>query len=141
MASRCDFFGLENTAIEELAREILIRICGHFAIRRQESRLRAKHQLVPAVPLRRQFTQCLANGPFAALETIIYRRIDYVNAPFHRRNHRLRVTVVCPGVGLAEISSDTDGRKHLPARNFAKVPWRRAPLEPGRVSKCSLCCS
>ncbi len=50
MASRCDFLRLKNTAFQKFAREILVRISGHFSVRRQESGFRAKDQFVPAVP-------------------------------------------------------------------------------------------
>src|ERR1700751_5134059 len=139
MAGRCDFFGLKNTSIQKFAREVLVRICGHFAIRRQESGLRAKHQFVPAVPLRREFAQCRADGALAALEAVIDGRIYYVNAAFHSCDDCLRVTLVGRRIGFAEIGPYTDGRKHLPARDLAKMPGSGTPLEPRRITKRSLC--
>src|ERR1700758_3670128 len=139
MAARCDFFGLKNTSIQKFAREVLVWICGHVAIRRQECGLRAKHQFIPAVPLRREFTQRRSNGALAALEAVIDGRIYYVNAAFHSCDDCLRVTLVGRRIGLTEISSYADGRKHLPARDLAKMPGGGTPLEPRRITKRSLC--
>src|SRR5215469_5327582 len=138
MASRGDLFGLKNALIEKLMGEIFVGICGHFAVRRQESGLCAKHYFVPGVSFRRKFTQCRADRALAALETVVDGGIDHVNAAFHCCHDGLRVTIVCFGVRLAEISSDTDGRKYAAAWDLAKMPSRRSPLEPCGVAKRSL---
>ncbi len=95
MASRCNFFRLKNAAIQKFAREILVRISRHFSVRRQESGFRAKHHFVARKPLRRELTQCRADRPLAALEAVIDGRIYYVDAAFHRRDHCVRVPLVC----------------------------------------------
>ena len=109
MAARCDFFGLKNAAIQKFAREILVGIGGHFAIRRQESSLRAEHQLVPVVTLCHELTQCRSDRALAPLEAVVDGRIDHVHAAFHGCDDCLRVTLVGRRIGLAEIRPYTDG--------------------------------
>ena len=51
MAARGNIFHAKNSALQKFLRKIDVRIGGHFAVRRQKSRLGADHDFVAPIAL------------------------------------------------------------------------------------------
>ena len=115
--------------------EIFIGVVRHVAVGRQKASLRAEDDFVAGKALGSELLQSGADGALAALEAIVDRRIDHIDAAFDRGDDRARIALVGRFIGSPRYVPMPMEEKNQPARHFAKMPGGGAPLKSRRVTQ------
>src|SRR5258706_1353495 len=133
MASGGNVFCGKNSRLNVFVEEILVWIGWHGAVRRQITSFGAEDKFVAKDAPGGELLDGRADGTLAALEAVVDRGVDEVDAVLRGGDDCFRVGAVSAGIRLAQISSDADGGDHQIV-NLAEVLVRRVVSPFLRVS-------
>src|SRR6266571_2837401 len=132
MAAGGKILGAEHSPLNVFTEKIFVRVGGHRAVRRQITALRAQNDFFARKTFRPKLLQRRADAAFAALEAIINRAVEDVDAALHGGKDSNGIRFIGLFVGLAEIGSDSQrGKRHSVC--CPEMAGSRASSKPLRV--------
>src|SRR5260370_19300279 len=133
MTAGRDIFRGENSNPNVFAEEVFVRVAGHRSIGREVTALRAHHDFFAFETFRRHLPEGRADASLAALESVVDRSVDHIDAAFHRRNSRRGIAFIRLCVWLPEVCTNSQ-RGERQSLRFSKMARRSAAGKLLRVA-------
>ena len=133
MAAGGDILRGENSRLNVFAEEVFVRVAGHRPVGRQVTAFGAHHDFVSFNAFRHKLPDGRADASFAALKSVIDRRVDYIDAAFHRRDGCCRITLIRLFVRFPEVRADSERGERQPL-HFSKMTLGSTASELLRVA-------